>query len=165
MSAYHIMISDWTPYGRHTPMFDLNGKTVTARLVGLHDSDTCRVVFDTSEGVRQFIVRVQGIDGPEMNSKDPEERTHAIQARNEFLEVAAPGIFQRHPEYSQKQIVDLLNKHVTLLTLHLGLMDKYGRVLATVISAQGVDIGQRLIQTGSVHAYFGKTKEPWHWLE
>ena len=136
-----------------------------ARLVAAHDCDTCRVVFDTEHGMRQFIIRVYGIDGPEMNSKDPEEKLHAVLARNQFLEVAAPGVFSRHSQYTQKQIVEKLAVNLTLVTLELGQQDKYGRLLATVTSAQGVDVGQRLIDTGSAHAYFGKTKEPWYWLD
>lgn len=159
------MTTDWTQCSRHTKMFDFAGKTVTARLVACHDCDTCRVVFDTGVGMRQVILRVQGIDGPELNSKDPKEKLHAVLARNEFLELAAPGLFSRHAQYSQKEIVEKLEKHVILLTLHLGPLDKYGRTLSTVISGDGVNIGERLIQTGSAHAYFGKTKEAWYWLD
>ena len=143
-------------------MFDWNGQKKIARLVGQHDADTCRVVFDTGLGVKQMIIRVKGIDGPEMNSRNEEERRHAVLARNEFLEVVAPGMFNRNGDYDQKEIVQKLADKVTLLTLELGGPDKYGRILATVMSADGINVGQRLIETGSVHAYNGKTKEPWH---
>lgn len=158
-------MTDWTQCNRHTPMFDFAGQTVTARLVGSHDADTCRVVFETSVGLRQVIVRVEGIDAPEMNSKDPQEKMHATTARNEFLQLAAPDVFAKHGQYTQKDIVNLLNKHLTLVTLHLGPQDKYGRTLSTVISRSGVDVGQRLIDNGTVHRYYGKTKEPWYWLD
>lgn len=152
---------DWSLYGRHTPLFSWAGLTKTARLVAVHDSDTCRVVFDTGLGVKQVIIRVQGIDGPEMNTKDADEKSHAILARDSFLQIAAPHLFSKHGNYSQKQIVEKLASSIVLVTLELGQPDKYGRTLAKVVSNDGVDIGQRLLDTGDVHAYFGGTKEHW----
>lgn len=154
---------DWTPYGRHTPMFDWSGQTVTARLVGVHDGDTCRVVFDTQYGVRQFIVRVYGIDSPEITSKDQAEKQHAVLARDLFLETASPRVFDRAGKYTCRDIEAMLQQHETLVTLRLGKSDKYGRVLATVVSQDGIDIGERLLQTNAAHSYYGKTKEPWSW--
>lgn len=153
---------NWALYGRHTPMFSWAGQTKVARLVAVHDSDTCRVVFQTPDGVKQFIVRVYGIDGPELMSQDLEEKRHGILARNKFLEVIAPSLFQTHGEYDQKLITDKLATHVTLVRLDLGAFDKYGRLLAKVSTIDGIDVGQRLIESKAVHAYYGKTKEPWH---
>ncbi|RYF00263.1 MAG: hypothetical protein EOO77_34315 [Oxalobacteraceae bacterium] len=148
---------DWQPYGRHTPMFNWAGQTKTARLVGCHDSDTCRVVFDTLDGVKQFIVRVEGIDGPEMNSQD----TRGLRARNQLLQVVAPGLFTEDGQYTQKLIVDILAEHIVLVTLELGQMDKYGRVLSRIVSADGTDVAKHLLDIGAVHEYSGKTKLPW----
>lgn len=156
---------DWTPYGRHTPMFDWAGRTVTARLVGLHDGDTCRVVFDTGErGVRQFVVRVAGIDTPEIVTRDAAEKQHATAARDQFLELAAPGVFSATGGYTAKDVDRLLREHRVLVTLQTGGYDKYGRLLAAVTSLQGVDIAARLLETGAAHPYAGKTKQPWQWL-
>lgn len=146
-------------------MFDWSGKRVEARLVDCHDGDTCRVVFDTAYGVKQFIVRLYGVDAPEMYSKDPKEKLHAELARNEFLEVVAPGVFCRHGVYSKKDIVDILSKNLTTVTLELFNQDKYGRTLAKLTAADGSDVAERLMSSGSVHSYFGKTKTAWSWLD
>lgn len=154
---------DWTPYGRHTPMFDWAGQTVRARLVTAHDGDTCRVVFQTEYGVKQFIIRVEGIDSPEIASKDPAEKEHALAARDMFLELAAPGVFNRNDRHDAHNIERLLQQNETLVTVVLGKYDKYGRLLATIVSDAGVDIGKHLVSCGAAHPYFGKTKEPWYW--
>lgn len=158
-------MAGWAPYGRQTPMFNWSGKSVAAKLVAVHDSDTCRVVFDTGEhGVRQFIVRVAGIDGPEIVTHDPVERQHAVSARNRFLELAAPGVFATTGDYTAKDIEALLHRNEVVVTLRTGDYDKYGRLLATVVASDGTDIGAKLVAEGLAHAYYGKTKQPWHWL-
>lgn len=152
---------DWTPYGRHTPMFDWSGRTVNAKLVGLHDGDTCRVVFQTEYGVKQFIIRVEGIDSPEIASKDPTEREQALSARALFLELAAPGVFDRRDRHDARAIERLLQENETLVMVRLGTFDKYGRLLGAVTSKAGVNIGEHLVACGAAHRYSGKTKEAW----
>lgn len=144
-------------------MFDWSGKTVPARLVSVHDSDTCRAVFDTGQGIRQIIVRIYGIDGPELNSKNPDEKRHAVRARNELLESVAPRLFSSDGEYDRAAIEQKLAETVVLVTLKLRHQDKYGRTLADIETADGFDVARRLLDNGSVHAYFGKTKEAWSW--
>lgn len=144
-------------------MFDWHGKTVPARLVSVHDSDTCRAVFDTGQGIRQIIVRIYGIDGPELNSKDSEEKRHAVLARNELLNAVAPELFSVDGVYDRALIEQKLADKVVLVTLKLRHQDKYGRTLADVETTDGSDVARRLLDNGSVHAYFGKTKEAWSW--
>ena len=159
----------WAKYGRETPMFSWNGQCVKARVVDAHDSDTCRVVFQCAPSVfKQFIIRLDGIDGPEMSSHDPQEVSGALRARNRLLSLLAPTVFDSHKDYSKKDVLRLLNEHVTLVYLELGKADKYGRVLARVYSDseaphRNKSVNQVLVDEGVVHAYEGKTKQPWAW--
>ena len=158
----------WKKYGRDTPMFSWKGKCVKARVVDAHDVDTCRVVFQSSPGTySQFIIRLDGIDGPEISSHDKRETDAAVQARNRLLSLIAPQAFDRHKEYSKKEVLRLLAENPALVYLHLGAQDKYGRTLAHVFAtgeaAQSIAINQILIDEGLVHTYSGKTKQPWVW--
>ncbi len=131
--------------------------------------DTCRVVFQSSPGVySQFIVRLDGIDGPEMNSHDPREVAAAIRARNRLLSLLAPGVFDRDKDYSKKEVLRLLAENTTLVYLALGAADKFGRTLAQMFptgdaAGKNKSVNQVLIDEGVVHTYAGKTKQPWTW--
>lgn len=159
----------WKAYGRDTPMFSWKGKSVKARIVDVHDSDTCRVVFQSSPGVySQFIIRLDGIDGPELNSHDPQEVQAALRARNRLLSLLAPGVFDQYKDYSKKEVLALLAENTTMAVLSLSKSDKYGRTLAQVFPDNNTlknnkSVNQILIDEGVVHAYAGKTKQPWTW--
>lgn len=159
----------WTKYGRDTPMFSWNGQCVKARVVDAHDCDTCRVVFQCAPNTfKQFIIRLDGIDGPEMSSHDPQEVGGALRARNRLLSLLNPKAFDRHKDYSKKDVLRLLKEHTTLVFLELGKADKYGRTLARVytdgeVPGRNKSVNQVLIDEEIVHAYEGKTKQPWTW--
>ncbi len=135
----------------------------------MNAGDTCRVVFQSSPGVySQFIVRLDGIDGPEMNSHDPREVQAALHARNRLLSLLAPGVFDQHERYSKKEVLESLAENTVLVHLTLGDADKYGRVLAQVFptgdaAGKNKSVNQILVDEGVAHAYAGKTKQPWTW--
>lgn len=59
-------------YDNSTKLFSLAGLKTWARLTQMYDADTMQVVFPFDKGdVHKIIIRVMGIDSPEMNSKDP----------------------------------------------------------------------------------------------
>jgi len=125
-------------------------------------------VFQSSPGTySQFIVRLAGIDGPEMNSHDVREVNAALKARNRLLSLLAPKAFEQDATYSKKDVLRLLADNPTLVYLHLGSPDKYGRQLSTVFATvdptQNKSVNQILLEEELVHAYAGKTKQPWVW--
>ena len=153
----------FSAYGRDTPMFSWQGKCVRARIVDAHDADTCRVVFQSSPGTySQFIIRLDGIDGPEVSSHDPREVDAALRSRNRLLSLVAPQAFDKDCAYSKKEVLQLLHDNVTLVSLHLGKSDKYGRTLAQVFARdQNESVNQILLREKLAHSYGGKTKQPW----
>jgi len=93
---------------RDTPMFNLDGRVVRARIVGVHDCDTVRAVFEFGETHWQFIIRILHIDGPELNSKDAKEKQAGLRARNRLLQILSPNAhFQVDGDYHVKW----LNSH------------------------------------------------------
>ena len=123
-------------------------------------------MFQSSPGTySQFIVRLAGIDGPEMNSHDVREVNAALKARNRLLSLLAPKAFDQTATYSKKDVLRLLADNPTLVYLHLGSLEKFGRTLAEIFTTDGPtkSVNQILLDEELVHAYAGKTKQPWVW--
>ncbi|MGL5139656.1 MAG: thermonuclease family protein [Beijerinckiaceae bacterium] len=102
---------------------------------------------DTIEGVARIwpdleirtLVRLRGIDAPELSAGCATERQRAIEARDRLIDILAQG------------------------PLHLAEVgrDKYGgRVLARVVLADGADAGERLKAGGHARAYAGGRRKP-----
>lgn len=151
-------------YDNSTKLFSLAGLKTYARVVSLHDQDTFQVVFPfTKEDVHKIIVRVLGVDSPEMNSKDPVVKEWAVKARNRMLSLLAPGVFEVDGSYTRKDIIRLLKENVAIIWLDVQEYDKYGRTLANIYySPEDTEtIQSKCIKEGFSKPYFGKTKQQW----
>lgn len=134
-------------------------------LILLIAGDTIRVVYNTQhEGYKQLILRLYGIDAPEIRSKDPKEKLAATQARDALL-----GMMLQEPVQagmSEKQVDAVLDGRCVVIRVVCKAFDKYGRVLANLHSPDDIDqarsYNSSLVELGHAKAYFGKTKEPWH---
>lgn len=120
---------------------DLLPGPVPARLVEVIDGDTLRVralVWIDLE--LETLVRLRGIDTPELRGKCEAEKARARAAREALAALAGAGpvaLFQ--VEY-----------------------EKYaGRVLADVANAEGSDLAQALIAAGHARAYAGGERQGW----
>lgn len=107
-------------------------------VVHVYDGDTIHIVgrVKYNPELFKFSVRLNGLDCPEMTSKDPEEREMAIKAKT----------------YIQERVE---NKYVVLNQVKL---DKYGRLLAEV-TLDGDSINQELINKRLAVVYDGGTKK------
>lgn len=160
------MGEDWRPHDRTTPMFGWEGRSFRARIVDAHDGDTVRVVFRTDDKTyKQFILRLAGIDTPEMNSRDLRESTAAMRARDRLLQLLAPSVFPGDSPYSKKDVLRMLHDEVVLVDIDTGKFDRYGRLLATVWPSAAKDtspsVNDTLIQEGHAKRYDGGHKEGW----
>ena len=126
--------------------------------------DTVRVVFQTDPGsYKQFILRLEGLDAPEISSHEPAEHAAALASRDRLLNLAAPGVFlQGKIPQAQKAVEQVLHDNVVLVQVHTGAQDKYGRTLARVLTADGIDINSVLLAEGLACAYDGGHKQAWH---
>jgi micrococcal nuclease len=116
------------------------------RVIKCYDGDTIHIAaylpYAKSE-LYKFSVRVNGIDCPEMKSRDPNEKAVAIIARDKLAE-------------------RILGKMVKLENVAT---EKYGRVLADVVH-EGLSCGPWLVQQRLAVPYQGKTKKsPENWME
>ena len=135
-------------YSSKTNKFTLNGHKTYAKCVHVYDGDTIHAVFKlpNSNECHKWVIRLMGIDTPEMKSKNAAEKAKATETR----------------DYLKKMILD---KIIVLDCLEF---DKYGRLLANIY-LEGTpgekSMNQTLIDNGYAKAYDGGTKEGWGELE
>ena len=105
------------------------------------DGDTLavRVTIWVDQDIR-VLVRLRGIDAPELRSRCAEEKARAATATDELARLVDGG--------------------AVVLTRIEG--DKYfGRVVADVVTPEGADLGRLLTAAGHVRAYQGGKRQPW----
>lgn len=133
-------------YSSKTAKFTLNGHRTYAKCVYVYDGDTVHVVFKMPNSGECFkwVIRLMGIDTPEMKSKNVAEKAKAQEAR-EFLKGR------------------ILDKIIILDCLEF---DKYGRLLGNIfLEGDNKSMSQLMIESGYAKAYDGGTKEGWGDLE
>jgi micrococcal nuclease len=114
-------------------------------VIDVYDGDTFTIatpVLNTKNNyVYRFSVRVQGVDCPELRTKDKDEKYVALKAK-EFAESV------------------LLHKHIILKNIQY---DKYGRILACVF-VDNKNYSELLIHSKLAVEYNGNTKcSPKNW--
>jgi micrococcal nuclease len=119
--------------------FSLNNLETKAKVVSVYDGDTVTLVFKFANDFYKWNCRLNGIDTPEMKSKDNDEKAFAIKARD-FLREQILG-----------KIVDI----------KCGDFDKYGRLLISIFIENDINISDLMISEGYAKSYFGGTKEEW----
>lgn len=129
-----------------TAKFTLMGHKTYAKCVYVYDGDTVHVVFKmpNANECYKWVIRMNGIDTPEMKSKNATEKKAAVAARDFLKEQILDKII----------IVDCLE------------FDKYGRLLAELYTeGSTVSLSRQMIEKGHAKAYDGGTKEGWGDLE
>ena len=112
-------------------------------IVKVYDGDTITlatrlpIVPVDEQPIYRFSVRLNGIDTPEIKGKDHDEKTAAVRAR------------------------DFLSTHVMdkMVTLENVKLEKYGRLLATVISDKGENMNNLMVEQRHAVEYDGGTKK------
>jgi micrococcal nuclease len=120
-------------------MFSLFGLKKEAKITKVYDGDTCHAIFQFSGKYYVWIIRLEGLDTPEIKSENPLERDAAILAKNKLEEL-------------------ILDKIVNLDLQHY---DKYGRILAKISTGDIPDISKYLISLKLGREYHGQKKEAW----
>ncbi len=149
---------------KDVPEFNLAGQSFYARVIGLHDADSLKVAFEVSGKLYKMMTRLEGIDAPEIRSKDAEEKALAIRARDFAAAWTMPEKFQVGGNYSEKELVNALWTDPVIVYLRCGEMDKYARLLCQIFR-DDVDpdsLNSLLQQKGFADAYDGgKKKRTW----
>ena len=142
MTEYQNLINEFQP---------INPKTIKNNIFedlelygycfNVHDTDTISVLFKFNDQIVKYNLRLDGIDAPELKSKDENERELCIKGTNFLKEL-------------------ILNKIIKIKTIKA---DKYGRLLSNIYS-YGDDqcINDLLITMGFCKQYDGGKKEDWN---
>lgn len=125
-----------------TAKFTLKGHKTYAKCVYVYDGDTVHVVFKMpgmgGDTCFKWVIRMNGIDTPEMKSKNIGEKKAAIVAR----------------DYLRSLILD------KVVIVDCGDFDKYGRLLGEIyLEGNEKSLSQMMIDGGYAKAYDGGTKE------
>ena len=120
----------------------LKGKLVKCRVTNVHDGDTITIIYIYGKTPLKVNIRLQGLDAPELNSKNSLEKKAAENVRDWL-----------------KQELDKQKIWYWTPIKH----DKYGgRVIGTVQSTKkSKTVNQVLIDRGMVVEYNGTKKEEW----
>jgi endonuclease YncB( thermonuclease family) len=140
-------------YGINTPCFSLSGFKICARLVDILDGDSVRVVIQLFGDFYQFNIRINGIDTCEIKSKSAENKDRALRARGRICELVTEIML-----IDRKAIKNHLSANVYIVQIECFNFDKYGRLLANVMTCGNKNIGQTLIDEKLAYVYNGKTK-------
>jgi micrococcal nuclease len=109
----------------------------------VYDGDTAMFTMPSlPNGLQNLSVRLLGIDAPEMRSKCSNEQTGALLAK-QFLVNEIEG---------------------KIVTLHECTWDKYGGRLDCIVSKDGQNINQKMLDKGLVVRYNG-TKKSHNWCK
>jgi len=118
------------------------GQTIIEKVNSVYDGDTLNVDIKDWPPIvgKSMPIRINGIDTPEMNSKDAKLKALAVKARDHV-----------RSRLSTAKVVELRNIQ----------RDKYFRLDADIFVDQA-DLAHELIDKGLAKPYDGGTKDPWN---
>ena len=119
--------------------YSLEGMSVLGRVSRVVDGDTMRVSFPVNGHIWTFPVQLEGIDCPEIRTRDQKEKTLGMKAK--------------------EHVEDLVIGNV--VSLKLGEFDGFGRLMGKVITSNGLNVADDLIAKGLAKKYDGGKKEKW----
>jgi len=131
---------NWTNIDSSVKEFGFDGETKEAKVVSVYDGDTVKVVFPVLRKLYKFNCRLQGVDTPEIRTRDKTEKEYGLKVRDLLRE-------------------KILNK---VVTIHCGNFDKYGRLLINIQCKNDKEkISEWLINNKYAFIYDGGTKKKW----
>ena len=113
--------------------FTLDGKEEEAKVVSVHDGDTCDVVFDLRGRKERFVCRLLNYDAPELKEKPNGEL-----ARDYLAHLVMGGdpdadeLFDPEGIWTKEQLQKELDKSKNLVYAVFGEFDSFGRALVTL---------------------------------
>ena len=143
-SCYNINMNipiNWDQVDDKVKEFGFDGEIKEAKVVSVYDGDTCKVVFPVLRKLYKFNCRIQGVDTPEIRTRDKKEKEYGLQVRDKLRE-------------------KILNK---VVWVECGDFDKYGRLLIDIKNPllDSEKISEWLIKNNYAFKYDGGTKKDW----
>jgi endonuclease YncB( thermonuclease family) len=124
--------------------------------------DLGHVGGDGPYDVKRLILRLSGIDAPEIRTHDVQEKQLAMKSRAHLLNTIAPHLFDIRKNWScEKDITDTLQNNLVLVYVKIYKQDKYGRQLADIfeLPTDKLSLNRWMLDNGFADAYDGGHKE------
>lgn len=118
--------------------FSLDGMEVMGTCCSAYDGDSVKCIFEFNGKKYRWNCRLDGIDTPEIRSKNVLEKKAALEARDFLRE-------------------KILDKDIKI---KCGKFDKYGRVLVNIWKDKEC-INELMVNNGYAHKYDGGKKQLW----
>ena len=146
---------------KNVPLFNFDGQSFYARVIGIHDGDSVKVCLDVGGKLYKMMTRLEGIDTPEIRSKDPKEKALAIRARDYVAAWAMPDKFKVGGDYTEKELVTALWEDPVIVYLKCGELDKFGRLLCEMFKddIEPNSLNELLLENGFADGYDGGRKD------
>lgn len=115
--------------------------TYSADVTKVVDGDTIEVDIDLGFGVWHCNqrVRLNGIDTPESRTTDKEEKVRG--------------------ELSKKKLKELIEMKSVKIITAIDPNEKFGRILGTIVTKDGINVNEWLVENNYAVAYKGQNKE------
>jgi endonuclease YncB( thermonuclease family) len=137
------ILINWNNVDSNVNEFGFKGETKVAKIVSVYDGDTVKVVFPVLKKLIKFNCRIQGVDTPELRTRNIAEKEYGTFVRDKLRE-------------------KILNK---MVYIKCGDFDKYGRLLIDITpwnkGVKGETISDWLIKNKYALVYDGGTKKDW----
>ena len=127
-------------HGPSASPFTLAGQTLPGLIVSCYDGDTLTIVLPVFGHCYKFTVRIDGIDTPEIKSRDAENKLRAVRARNRVLQLAGVTI-GLDVALTKKEVGEVLARVQPIVEVECKGFDKYGRLLAVLRPQRGHNMG------------------------
>lgn len=127
--------------------------TARAKVVEVHDGDTCDLVFRKKRRLMRYKCRLAGIDTPEIS-----EGQKAQKARDFLVWLSigndAEDFNRRKKPYDKDTIQDMLDQSQNIVNAEFGDVGYYGRPLVTLSNGTGgPTFNDQLISSGYASVY------------
>lgn len=131
---------DWTKITKDVPAFSLKGEKKRCKVVSVYDGDTIKVVFPIHNTMYKWNCRINGVDTPELRTKNELEKKYGYEVRDKLRE-------------------KILDK---IVLVKCGKFDKYGRLLVDIYcDGEDKSVNFWLIDNKYAFTYDGGTKRQW----
>lgn len=118
--------------------YSLEGRSVLGKVVRVIDGDSIKVSIPVDGHIWTFPVIIADIDCPEIRTRNDKEKALGLKAKARVEELVMGKI----------------------VSLHLREFDNFGRLLGSIVTSYGVDVGKDLISRDMAVKFEGK-KHPW----
>lgn len=119
--------------------YTLEGRCVLGKVTRVVDGDSIRISIPIDGHVWTFPVRMDGIDCPEIRTRNEKEKVLGFEAKSRVEELVLGRI----------------------VSIKLGEFDKFGRLLGSVTTRDGISVAEDLISMGLAIPYDGGKRPDW----